>query len=101
MDNVISGLQQKLQNLKAQGQANEKSNGETVITADFKNTLRKFSESQATTEQSPRKTVANKPKTDLKGQNNQNGIKIIDGKEEFTINFEEESRIASKVSNRS
>merc|ERR1712141_604488 len=49
MDTVVSGLQQKLQNLKAQGQKNESSAVAATLTTteetgDFKMALRKFSQ---------------------------------------------------------
>ena len=99
MDTVVSGLQQKLQNLKAQGQKNESSTaatsrqqGEQQETGDFKMALRKFSKHGS----NPVSNQMEKPSVKKSTKKNEDGIKIVNGKEEFTIEFEQEQKLKSK-----
>ena len=91
MDTVVSGLQQKLQNLKAQGQKNESSAVAATLTTteetgDFKMALRKFSQHDGGQTQPESLPKIGKSKT--KKTEEENGIKIVNGKEEFTIDFD-------------
>ena len=91
MDTVVSGLQQKLQNLKAQGQKNESSAVAATLTTteetgDFKMALRKFSQHDGGQNQPESLPKIEKSKT--KKTEEENGIKIVNGKEEFTIDFD-------------
>merc|ERR1711953_1449489 len=93
MDTVVSGLQQKLQNLKAQGQKNESSAAvaatltTTEETGDFKMALRKFSQQDGSGQNQP-ESLPKIEKSKTKKTEEENGIKIVNGKEEFTIDFD-------------
>jgi len=93
MDTVVSGLQQKLQNLKAQGQKNESSAAvaatltTTEETGDFKMALRKFSQHNGSGQNQP-ESLPKIEKKKTKKTEEENGIKIVNGKEEFTIDFD-------------
>ena len=97
MDTVVSGLQQKLQNLKAQGQKNESSDAAATLTTteetgDFKMAFRKFSEHGDGGPRQNQSLPKMEKKTKKKTEEN-NGIKIVNGKEEFTIDFEQEQKL--------
>ena len=92
MDTVVSGLQQKLQNLKAQGQKNESSAVAATLTTteetgDFKMALRKFSQHNGSGQNQP-ESLPKIEKKKTKKTEEENGIKIVNGKEEFTIDFD-------------
>ena len=97
MDTVVSGLQQKLQNLKAQGQKNESSDAAATLTTteetgDFKMAFRKFSEHGDGGPRQNQSLPKMEKRTKKKTEEN-NGIKIVNGKEEFTIDFEQEQKL--------
>ena len=96
MDNVITNLQTKLQNLKTQKIEESKNETDTEIPKDFKNTLRKFSakqsEQQGENGFTNLNTTKNRTSKKATSNENENGIKIVDGKEEFTIKFDDDNQ---------